>query len=121
MSTILYAEDNEDNIYMLKLRLKKKGYDIITAENGLEAVNKAKDSKPDLILMDVGMPIMDGHEATKRIKADPETKHIPIIILTAHALVTDKEKAKEIGADDFETKPVNASSLMEKIKKLLPQ
>lgn len=119
MAKILYAEDNEDNVYMLRLRLKKKGFEMIVAENGKIAIEMAKSEKPDLILMDVGMPVMDGHEATKILKSDKETCHIPIIILTAHALVTDREKAKEIGADEFETKPVNAKKLIEKINSFL--
>jgi CheY-like chemotaxis protein len=119
MSKILYVEDNDDNFYMLKLRLEKKGYIMTTASNGLEGVDKAKVWRPDIILMDLGLPVMDGYEATKILKSSEDTKNIPIIILTAHALVTDLEKTKEIGADDFETKPVNILNLVAKIEYLL--
>lgn len=119
MTKILYVEDNEDNIYMLKLRLEKKGYIITTANNGLEGIEKAKVERPDIILMDLGLPVMDGYEATKILKSSEDTKNIPIIILTAHALITDLEKAKTIGANDFETKPVNVVNLVAKIEALL--
>lgn len=112
---ILYVEDNEDNIYMLKMRLEKNGYEVIVAKDGKQGVEMAKSQKPDLIVMDLGLPVMDGYEATSILKADDETKNIPVIILTAHALVTEVEKAKSIGADSFETKPVNAKRLIEKI------
>ncbi|PCJ29203.1 MAG: two-component system response regulator [Rickettsiales bacterium] len=118
MIKILYVEDNEDNVYMLRMRLEKSGYEVIIAENGLIGVEKTRSEKPDLVIMDVGLPVMDGHEAIKILKADEATKSIPIIILTAHALSTDVKKAKDVGADGFETKPLNAASLIEKIEKL---
>lgn len=119
MKKILYVEDNEDNIYVTKSHLDKIGYETILAKDGLEAVNIAKQQKPNLILMDVGLPIIDGYQATKILKADPETSNIPVIILTAHALVTDEQKAAAAGADDFETKPINTARLLEKIAKFL--
>ncbi len=119
MVKILYVEDNEDNIYMLKLRLERKGHTVVVAGNGVDGVKAAKEQKPDLILMDVGLPVMDGYQATKIIKADPETKDIPLIMLTAHALVTDEEKAKQAGADAFETKPINIVKLSATIELLL--
>jgi len=119
MSKILYVEDNEDNIYMLKMRLERKGYTILISKDGLEGINKAKEEKPDLILMDVGLPSMDGYEATKILKQSTETQSIPIIILTAHALSTDVEKAKQAGANEFETKPVNVVNLIAKMEKLI--
>jgi len=119
MAKILYVEDNEDNIYMLKMRLERKGYNVVISRDGAEGVLKAKTENPDLILMDVGLPSMDGYDATKILKNSEETKNIPIIILTAHALVTDVEKAKQAGADEFETKPINTASLLAKIEKLI--
>ena len=119
MSKILYVEDNEDNIYMLKMRLERKGYTILISKDGLEGINKAKEEKPDLILMDVGLPSMDGYEATKILKQSVDTQNIPIIILTAHALSTDVEKAKQAGANEFETKPVNVVNLIAKMEKLI--
>ena len=119
MSKILYAEDNEDNIYVTTSHLTKAGYNVILAKNGLEVVNMAKSEKPELILMDVGLPIIDGFQATKILKADFETNKIPIVMLTAHVLVTDQEKAKECGAEDFETKPINTKSLLATIAKYI--
>ena len=119
MSKILYVEDNEDNIYMLKMRLERKGYTILISKDSIEGINKAKEEKPDLILMDVGLPSMDGYEATKILKQSAETQSIPIIILTAHALSTDIEKAKQAGADEFETKPINVVNLVAKMEKLI--
>lgn len=118
MNTILYVEDNEDNIYMLKMRLEKKGFTVLVAKNGMDGIKATKEQKPDLVLMDVGLPDIDGYQATAQLKADPETKNIPLIILTAHALVTDQEKAKAVGADAFETKPINIAKLMETINEL---
>jgi two-component system cell cycle response regulator DivK len=119
MSKILYVEDNEDNIYMLKMRLERKGYELLIAKDGEDGVNQAKEHVPNLIIMDVGLPVMDGYEATKLIKGFEGTKHIPIIILTAHALSTEVNKSKDSGADDFETKPVNISNLLVKIDHLI--
>ena len=119
MSKILYVEDNEDNIYMLKTRLERKGYTISVANDGVEAISKAKTENPELIIMDVGLPVMDGYEATKILKESEGTKNIPIIILTAHALSINIEKSKQAGADEFEPKPVNTASLIAKIEKLI--
>lgn len=116
---ILYIEDNEENIYMLNLRLTRKGYEVSTAKDGEEGIKKAKELLPDLILVDVGLPILDGYDVTKHLKSDPKTKSIPIIILTAHALLEDKLKAFEAGADEFETKPVVMQALLTKINQLL--
>ena len=101
------------------MRLERKGYTILISKDGLEGINKAKEEKPDLILMDVGLPSMDGYEATKILKQSAETQSIPIIILTAHALSTDIEKAKQAGADEFETKPINVVNLVAKMEKLI--
>ena len=119
MFKILYVEDNEDNIYMLKMRLERKGFEVLIAKDGQEGVNQAKEHLPDLIIMDIGLPVMDGYAATKLIKESESTKNIPIIILTAHALSTEVNKSKDSGADDFETKPVNISNLLVKIEKLI--
>ena len=119
MATILIVEDNELNRDMLSRRLMKKGYQIVFAEDGAEGLEKIGVLKPDLVLMDIGLPIMDGWEATKKAKQDPETKDIPIIALTAHALEQDREKAFDVGADDFDTKPVDFKRLLEKIQHLI--
>ena len=119
MATILIVEDNELNRDMLSRRLIKKGYQIVFAEDGAEGLEKIGILKPDLVLMDIGLPIMDGWEATKKAKQDPETKDIPIIALTAHALEQDREKAFNVGADDFDTKPVDFKRLLEKIQHLI--
>ena len=119
MATILIVEDNELNRDMLSRRLMKKGYQIVFAEDGAEGLEKIGILKPDLVLMDIGLPIMDGWEATKKAKQDPETKDIPIIALTAHALEQDREKAFDVGADDFDTKPVDFKRLLEKIQHLI--
>jgi len=119
MTKILYVEDNEDNIFMLSRRLKKKGFDVIAATDGAKGVRAASAENPDLVLMDLGLPIIDGWEATRLIKSNPRTQDVPIIILTAHAMDGDKERALETGADDYDTKPVNFPRLMTKIKDLL--
>ena len=120
MASILYVEDNEDNIYMLSKRLKKKGFVITIAKDGEEGLKAARDLKPDLILMDLSLPLLDGWEATRQAKGDENLKSIPIIALTAHALEEDRKKALEAGADDFDTKPVEIKRLLEKIEGLLP-
>jgi two-component system, cell cycle response regulator DivK len=117
---ILYVEDNEDNIYMLERRLKRAGFDVVIARDGAEGVTLAAAELPDLILMDMGLPVLDGSEATRQIKAAPETKHIPVIALTANAMTGDKEKALEAGCDDFDTKPVELPRLLAKIQALAP-
>ena len=113
---ILYVEDNDDNAYMLKNRLSRAGFTVIVATNAAQGIAMASSEQPDLILMDVTLPDIDGEEATRRIKADPATKQIPVIALTANAMAGDKEKALAAGCDDFDTKPVEMSRLLEKIK-----
>jgi len=120
MAKILLVEDNEMNRDMLSRRLTRNGYEVVIAVNGQEGVDLATSSKPDLILMDMSLPILDGWEATRQVKANPATKGIPVIALTAHAMVQDKEKALAAGCDEFDTKPVELPRLLEKIKALLP-
>ena len=117
---ILYVEDNEDNIYMLERRLKRAGFDVVIARDGVQAVAIALAEQPALILMDMGLPVLDGSEATRQIKAAPGTKHIPVIALTANAMTGDREKALAAGCDDFDTKPVELSRLLGKIQALVP-
>ncbi|MEM9274282.1 MAG: response regulator [Cyanobacteria bacterium P01_F01_bin.143] len=116
MPKILLVEDNEMNRDMLSRRLKRRGYEVIIAIDGAVGVAMAKSESPDLILMDMSLPVMDGWEATKTIKSDPETCGIPTIALTAHAMSGDREKALEAGCDDYDTKPIELSRLLEKIK-----
>lgn len=116
--TILYVEDNEDNVYMLKNRLTRKGFTVLIASDGAEGVSVAAAQQPELILMDLSLPVLDGWEATRRIKADPHTRHIPIIALTAHAMAGDREKALAAGCDDFDTKPVELERLLGKMAAL---
>jgi two-component system, cell cycle response regulator DivK len=117
---ILYVEDNEDNIYMLRSRLTRAGFTVVIATDGAQGVALAASEKPDLVLMDLGLPVLDGWEATRRIKAAPETSRIPIIALSAHAMPGDAEKALAAGCDDFDTKPVELPRLLEKIHALKP-
>jgi len=116
---ILLVEDNEMNRDMLSRRLARKGYDIVLAEDGQRAIDMAASESPDLILMDMSLPVVDGWEATERIKGAADTQAIPIIALTAHAMESDREKAMEAGCDDFDTKPVELARLLGKIEKLL--
>ena len=116
MKKILYVEDNEMNRDMLGRRLTRRDYEVIFAFDGQEGLEKMKSESPDVVLMDMGLPVMDGWEATTKAKADPEISDIPIIALTAHAMETDKQKALECGADDFDTKPVDFKRLLEKIE-----
>ena len=116
---ILYVEDNPDNVYMLTRRLKKKGFDIILAEDGKQGVEMALSESPDLILMDLNLPIMDGWEATKNIKADEKGKDIPIIALSAHAMEEHKQSAIDAGCDDYDTKPVDFKRLLSKISQFI--
>ena len=116
MSKILIVEDNEMNRDMLSRRLERKGYDIVMAEDGQKGVDMSKSENPDLILMDLSLPVMDGWEATSTIKADNNTKDIPIIVLTAHAMAGDREKALEAGADEYDTKPIDFKRPLGKIK-----
>ena len=119
MAKILLVEDNEMNRDMLSRRLIKKGYEVVIAVNGQEGVDMATSEKPDLILLDMSLPIMDGWTAAGQLKANADTKDIPVIALTAHAMAEDKEKALAAGCDDFDTKPVDFKGLREKIDKFL--
>jgi two-component system, cell cycle response regulator DivK len=115
---VLYVEDNDDNIFMLRNRLRRAGYEVVVAMDGVQGVAAAAAEKPDVILMDLSLPQLDGWEATRRIKATPETKHIPVIALTSHAMMGDREKALAAGCDDFDTKPVELPRLLKKIRSL---
>jgi two-component system cell cycle response regulator DivK len=119
MPKILLVEDNEMNRDMLSRRLIRKGYDVVMAEDGRQGVDLAASAAPDLILMDMSLPVIDGWEATRRIKAADATKAIPIIALTAHAMVGSEQQALEAGCDDFDTKPVDLPRLLGKIEALL--
>lgn len=118
---ILYVEDNDDNIYMLERRLKRAGFSVIIARDGADGVARAQSDKPDLILMDLSLPVLDGWQATRQIKRGDATSHIPLIVLTANAMAGEKEKAFEAGCDDFDTKPVEFERLLAKIKALVPR
>jgi two-component system cell cycle response regulator DivK len=119
MIKILLVEDNEMNRDMLSRRLERKGYSVTMAVDGEQAVALAQSENPALILMDMSLPIIDGWEATRRVKADERTKHIPIIALTAHAMQGDEEKAREAGCNDYDTKPVELPRLLGKMEALL--
>ena len=119
MASILLVEDNEMNRDMLSRRLKRKGFEVIMAVDGAEGVSKAESQLPDIILMDMSLPILDGWEATRRLKSNDRTKNIPIIAQTAHAMAGDREKCLEAGCDDYATKPVELRILLEKIEALL--
>ena len=119
MTKILIVEDNEMNRDMLSRRLSRKGYEIEIAENGESGLAAMRSGAPDIVLMDMGLPVKDGWTATAEAKEDEQIKAIPIIALTAHALEADKERALAAGADDFDTKPVNLAGLLEKIEALL--
>jgi len=119
MATILLVEDNEMNRDMLSRRLIRRGYDVTLAEDGAQGLDLARTQMPDLILMDMSLPTIDGWEATRRLKAAPETQRIPIIALTAHAMVEDMIRATEAGCDDYDTKPVDLARLLGKIETLL--
>ncbi len=119
MTTILLVEDNEMNRDMLSRRLIRRGYEVILAENGVSGVRMAQDREPALILMDLSLPDIDGLEATRRLKADPRTRGIPVIVLTAHAMMGDRQQALAAGADDYDIKPVELERLVGKILALL--
>ena len=119
MAKILLVEDNEMNQDMLTRRLERRGYEVVLAVDGAEGVDKAGTEAPALILMDMSLPVVDGWDATRRIKAAPATRAIPVIALTAHAMSGDREKAVEAGCDDFDTKPVDLARLLGKIEALL--
>ncbi len=119
MPKLLLVEDQEMNRDMLSRRLKKRGYEVAIAVDGAEGLEKAVSETPELILMDMSLPVIDGWEATRRLKADEATRSIPVVALTAHAMSTDREKALEAGCDAYETKPVELPRLLETIEKLL--
>ena len=119
MARILLVEDNEMNRDMLSRRLVRNGYEVSHAKDGQQGVNMALSERPDLILMDMSLPVIDGWEATRRLKANDATRRIPVIALTAHAMAGDREKAMEAGCDDYDTKPVEITRLVGKIACLL--
>jgi two-component system cell cycle response regulator DivK len=119
MQKILYVEDNDDNVYVMKGRLPRLGFEVVVAANGEQGVAMAETEAPDLILMDLRLPGIDGWETTRRIKAAPATKAIPVIALSAHAMAGDREKALEAGCDDYDTKPVDFPRLLERIRTVL--
>jgi CheY-like chemotaxis protein len=119
MTTILVVEDNEMNREMLSRRLERKGYTVLIATDGDTGIAVARANKPDLILMDMSLPVVDGWEATRRMKADHALQHIPVVALTAHAMANDRDKALEAGCDDYDTKPIELPRLLAKIENLL--
>jgi CheY-like chemotaxis protein len=119
MPRLLYVEDNEMNSDMLSRRLQRRGYEVLIAVDGEQGLSMASSEKPDLILMDMSLPVIDGWEATRRLKAGPDTQGIPVIGLTSHAMSTDRDKCLEAGCDDYDTKPVELARLLEKIERLL--
>lgn len=119
MARVLYVEDNDDNVYMLSRRLERRGHQVSVAVDGESGIDQAQVEQPDLILMDMGLPGIDGWEATRRLKADQTTAAIPVIALTAHAMEGDREKALAAGCDEFETKPVQLEQLLTKMNSLL--
>jgi two-component system cell cycle response regulator DivK len=121
MVKILYVEDNEDNVYMLRGRLKRQGFEVAVAADGERGLAMAQSERPDLILMDLSLPVIDGWEATRRLKEAPETRAIPVIALSAHAMAGDREQAIAAGCDDYDTKPVDLERLLAKIRALLPR
>lgn len=119
MNRILYVEDNEDNVFMLSWWLTREGFEILVAGDGREGIALARSERPDLILMDLSLPVLDGWQAMRALKAAPETRAIPIIALTAHAMDGDREKALDCGADDYDTTPLRSAQLLAKIRALL--
>jgi two-component system cell cycle response regulator DivK len=120
VTKILYVEDNDDNVYMLKMRFESlDGFEVLVAEDGEMGCEKAAIEMPDIILMDLDLPVVDGWEATRRLKSDQKTRHIPIIALTAHAMSGSREKALAAGCDEFDTKPVDFDRLIQKINFVL--
>jgi len=119
MTRLLLVEDNEMNRDMLSRRLRRRGFEVLIAADGEEGVSMAVAERPDLVLMDMSLPILDGWEATRRLKTTPDTERIPVIGLTAHAMATDRDKCLEAGCDDYDTKPVELGRLLEKIERLL--
>ena len=116
---ILLVEDNEMNRDMLSRRLEKRGYQVLLALDGEQGIAVAQQERPDLVLMDISLPVLDGWEATRKLKSAPDTQSIPIIALTAHAMASDRDKAVEAGCDDFDTKPIDLGRLVQKIEALL--
>jgi two-component system, cell cycle response regulator DivK len=121
VTKILYVEDNEDNVYMLSMRLRRHGFEVLVAPDGAQGVQMARAEAPALILMDMSLPVLDGWEAARQLKALPETRAIPIIALTAHAMAGEREKALAAGCDEYDTKPVKFGRLLEKIRTFLPE
>ncbi len=121
MTKLLIVEDNDENWDMLSRRLQRRGYEVARAEDGARAVDLARAERPDLILMDMNLPVLDGWEATRRIRTLPDAAAIPIIALTAHAMSGDREKALEAGCDDYHAKPVELPRLLSQIEALLPE
>ncbi len=119
MARILVVEDNKQNRDMLTRRLERRGYDVVVAEDGEAAIGMAQADPPDLILMDMSLPVLDGWEATRRLKAAPDTAGIPVIALTAHAMAGDRSKALDAGCDDYDSKPIEFERLLEKMENLL--
>ena len=119
MPKLLLVEDNEENRDGLSRRLRRKGFEVLVAVDGQQGVEAARTGAPDLILMDMSLPVLDGWEATRQLKAAPETQHIPVIALTAHAMAGDREKALQVGCDEYDTKPVEFDRLLGKIQALL--
>jgi CheY-like chemotaxis protein len=119
MPKILLVEDNEPSRDALGRRLQRRGYEVVAAVDGQEAVSSARQVKPDLILMDLGLPVIDGWEATRQLKSDQSTQRIPIIVLSAHAMTNDREQALIAGGDDFDSKPIHFERLVEKIEDIL--
>jgi CheY-like chemotaxis protein len=120
VTKLLYVEDNDDNVYMLKMRLELLGdFEVVTAENGERGCEMAVAERPDIILMDLEMPVVDGWEATRRLKSNPETRDIPVIAFSAHALGGEREKALAAGCDEFDTKPIEFDRLVAKVHRIL--
>jgi two-component system cell cycle response regulator DivK len=119
MATIMVVEDNEPSRDAIARRLERRGYRVLQAVNGQQALDVARIARPDLILMDLGLPVMDGWDATRHLKADDSTKQIPVIVLSAHAMTSDRETALAAGGDDFDTKPIRFQQLLGKIETLL--
>ena len=119
MTKVLLVEDNEMNRDMLSRRLTRRGFQVVSAVDGQQGVDLARSEKPDIILMDMSLPVMDGWEATRRVKSDDATRNVPVIGLTAHAMAGDREKALDAGCDEYDTKPVELDRLIEKIERLL--
>ena len=120
MAKVLLVEDNEMNRDMLSRRLLRQGFEVAVAVDGQAGVDAARASRPDIVLMDMSLPVLDGWEATRQLKASPETRGIPVIALTAHAMAGDRQQALDAGCDDYDTKPIELPRLLEKMRRLLP-